>query len=563
MRKTRIIAGVIAALAVQGAPAQAAPGDPYLVYTANREVGGAAILRANPATGAVTEVSRNGPQGRLFVHPYDLAVERDGSLLVVDTGNFVVDPRTRVADGAVIRVDPASGRQSLVSRGGALIDPAGIAIAAGGAVYVVENVGSDGTPGVIRINPRTGAQTRVAEGGALCNPFGVALEPGGSLVVSDYGDLVDAGGNPVIDCPQSSGSLVRVPTDGSAPALLSSGTLLGSPFGVTVAAGGRVVVANEKSVAAGLAAVNPITGALSVLTPNLAYDALRFPQRVAQAPDGSFLVTDFQLTDGNGGIVRVAATGGAQRVLWRGRPFDNPLGIDVVVNHPPRAALSVTPRIVAAETPVSFDASGSLDPEGRALRYDWDLDGDGSFEARSTSPTVTRAWKRDAALSASVRVTDRHGSSAQASASLLVDATAPDIARFRVSARRLLGRAARGARATAAARPRRRIIFRYELSERARVAVAIARARPGRRVDGRCRPARRRLRSGRACTRWRRRVTLRQLAAAGPDQRMFRGRVRGRRLPAGRYRATITGADRVGNRSAASRLRLRVVAPRT
>ena len=125
MRSTRITAGVIAALAMHGAPAQAASGDPYVVYTANRQVGGSVVLRADPTTGAVSEVSRNGAQGRYFVHPYDLAVERDGNLLVVDMGAFAVDPRQRVADGAVIRVDPASGRQSLVSRGGALVDPAG------------------------------------------------------------------------------------------------------------------------------------------------------------------------------------------------------------------------------------------------------------------------------------------------------------------------------------------------------------------------------------------------------------------------------------------------------
>jgi hypothetical protein len=468
----------------------------------------------------------------------------------------------------VIRVDPVTGRQTLVSRGGALVDPAGIAIAPGGTVYVVENVGTTGFPGVIRIDPRTGAQTRIAEGGALCNPFGLALEPGGSLVVSDYGDLVDAGGVTVIDCPLNAGSLVRIPTDGSAPALLSSASLFGSPFGVTVEPGGRILVANEDAVAAGVFAVDPGTGYQSVVTPNVATDALRFPQRIARTPDGSILVTDFQLTDGNGGIVHVARSGGAQRVIWQGRPFDNPLGIAVVVNRPPRAALAVKPNVVAARTLVGFDASGSADPEVRPLRYDWDLDGDGAFEARSVSPTVARRYESSAKVTARVRVTDRHGSTAQAAAPLTVDATAPRVARFRVSSRRLLGRATRaarpGARATGAARPPRRLTFRYRLSERARMAIAISQARPGRRAAGRCRPVRQRTRSRRsACTRWRRRVTLRQLAAAGPNKLVFRGRVRGRRLPAGRYRATAAGADRVGNRSLPSRIRLRVVTPPT
>jgi sugar lactone lactonase YvrE len=563
MRRTRIIVGAIAVLAMLGAPAQAASSDPYVVYTANREIrGGPVVLRADPATGAVSEVSRNGAQGGYFVHPYDLAVERDGSLLVVDMGPFTVTRGQRIRDGAVIRVDPVTGRQTLVSRGGALVDPAGIAIGPGGSVYVVENVGT-ASPGVIRINPNTGAQTRVAEGGDLCNPFGLAFEPGGSLVVSDYGDLLDTSGTTVVDCLRSGGSLIRVPTDGGDPAVLSQGPLFGSPFGLTVEPGGRIVVANEKAVTAGLVGVNPASGYQSILTANLAGDVLRFPQRVARTPDGDFLVTDFQLTDGYGGIVRVDGSGGAQRVAWRGRPFDNPLGIAVVVNRPPRATLAVTPDVVPAETSVGFDASGSADPEGRPLRYDWDLNGDGSFEARSDSPTVTRSWKRSAALTVRVRVVDRHGSTAQAAAPLTVDATKPQVARFRASARTLLGRAPRAPAgvlsAATARRPRRRVAFRYELSERSRVAVALAQAKRGRRVDGRCRRGRPKKRS-RSCRRWVRRVTLRQLGEAGANKLVFSGRVRGRRLPAGRYRATLTGEDRVGNRSEPSRLRLRVVA---
>jgi sugar lactone lactonase YvrE len=57
-------------------------------------------------------------------------------------------------DGAVIRVDPATGAQSLVSKGGALVDPAGVAVAADGALYVIENVGLAGDPAVIRTRAR-------------------------------------------------------------------------------------------------------------------------------------------------------------------------------------------------------------------------------------------------------------------------------------------------------------------------------------------------------------------------------------------------------------------------
>ena len=77
------------------------------------------ILRSDPATGSLVEISRNGPQGNLFHRPYDLAVEADGDLLVADLGE------PEVKDGAIIRVNPYTGRQSLVSSGGLLLRPRG------------------------------------------------------------------------------------------------------------------------------------------------------------------------------------------------------------------------------------------------------------------------------------------------------------------------------------------------------------------------------------------------------------------------------------------------------
>ena len=71
----------------------AAPGDPWVAYVANSVVTkqsapAPVILRADPATGGLAEISRNGAQGDLFRHPYDIAVAGDGSLLVADMGAF-------------------------------------------------------------------------------------------------------------------------------------------------------------------------------------------------------------------------------------------------------------------------------------------------------------------------------------------------------------------------------------------------------------------------------------------------------------------------------------------
>src|SRR5215210_4891382 len=137
------LAVLLAALAVPLLPgsALAAPGDPWVVYVANSVVtkesaASPVVLRANPATGGLTEISRNGDQGDLFRHPYDIAVAADGSLLVADMGAYAT-PTDRTPDGRVIRVDPVSGRQSLVASGNLLVDPAGLTLAPDGLVYVV------------------------------------------------------------------------------------------------------------------------------------------------------------------------------------------------------------------------------------------------------------------------------------------------------------------------------------------------------------------------------------------------------------------------------------------
>jgi sugar lactone lactonase YvrE len=569
MRRTRILPCLLLALAAPAAPAEAAPDNPYVVYVANRQVARGqsqwpVILSADAGTGALTELSRNGRQGNLFVHPYDLAVERDGSLIVVDMGRFASEDPT--PDGAVVRVDPRNGAQSLVSKGGELVDPAGVAVAPDGSLYVIENVGAGGLRGVIRIDPVSGAQTIVAQGGELCNPFGIAFEPGGDLVVSDYGTLV-LSGRPIVECPtRPTGGLLRIERASGRQTVISEGSLLRSPFGVAVEPGGRILVANEGvTAAAAIVAVDPASGQQSVVTPNTMDDVFRFPERPALTPDGQLLVTDFELVDRYGGIVRVEPVGGAQTTAWQGVLFNNPLGIAVAVNRPPTASLTASPQVVGAGQPVTLDASGSTDPDGLALHYDWDLDGDGAFESRTVSPTRSLAYPDSRTLTAQVWVSDPHRSTATASAVLTVDATAPLLDRFGASARTLLGRAPsrRGRAVSPAARPRRATTFRYRLSESAAVVMRIERALPGRHVRGGCRaPGRRPVPRRARCTRWRGVIVLREQEAAGANSLRFSGRVGGRRLVAGRYRASAEATDAVGNRSQPTSIRLRVVSRR-
>jgi hypothetical protein len=429
-----------------------------------------------------------------------------------------------------------------------MVDPAGLAVAPSGQVWVADNLAPDGDGRIIRVDPSTGAQTTVTEGGRLDLPFGIALEPGGSLVVANREAAGDR--DPCV----AAGKVVRVDPVTGAQELVSEVNDLYRPLGLAVQADGGLVVANECSGHGGLIGVDPLGGAQSVITSNNTHDVLETPERIAFDPGGALLVTDYNVgSDDDGGIVRVEPETGAQSLVRAGELFNHPLGIAAVVNRPPVAALSVDPPAVAAGRPVRFDASGSSDPERLRLVYEWDLDGDGSFEAGSgTTTTATRTFGRHGPATVRMRVNDPHGGRAVAEATVSVDGAVPIITQVHTGSR-VLGVGSRSGGSAARRTPPRATSIRFSLSEPAAVGVKIERARFGRRTPGaRCRV---RAKRGRRCVRW---VPVRAIGHAGAaGANSIRLTARG--LRPGRHRLVLTAVDAVGNASARRTLSLRVV----
>jgi len=526
MRFTAVLLTAIALSLLPGT-AFAGPGDPWVAYVANSVVTkqsapAAVILRADPATGGLTEISRNGAQGDLFRHPYDIVVDRDGSLLVADMGAFATST-DHTADGRIIRVDPVTGVQSVVTQGNLLVDPAGLTLGRDGLIYVVENVGTLGTPSVVSVNPANGAQTLVTQGGQLCYPFGIAAEADGSLLVTNYGDFSD--GTTVINCVYDFGALVRIDKDTHDQSIVSRnapewGNLFRNPLGLTVEPSGRVLLVNQNGATA-LVAVDPVTGVQDAETPNTASDRVVVPQRPALTPAGDVVLSDFTLDDQEGGLVSVDLPDGSQSLLRQDRKlFNNPLGVAVVANRPPVPAVSVSPPVVAGGHAVTLDASGSRDPEGERLRYEWDLDGNGSFETPGgTTPAISHAYSGTTTLTAHVRVTDPHGSSGVAGGLVRVDSIRPVISALRI----------------------RGTLITYRLSEDARVTIKLQR---------------------KVRKRWRAVRTLRQDGKAGKNRLRVNPRARAamRKPKRVRYRVQAYAVDVVGNRSAPVRLRVSAAA---
>lgn len=94
-------------------------------------------------------------------------------------------------------------------------------------------------------------------------------------------------------------------------------------------------------------------------------------------------------------------------------------------NQAPVAVATATPTIGAAPLKVTFDGTGSHDPDpGDVLSYAWDLDGDGAFDdSTAARPTHTYTSKGD--YTASLRVADDHGATATDSVTISVGNTAP------------------------------------------------------------------------------------------------------------------------------------------
>lgn len=79
---------------------------------------------------------------------------------------------------------------------------------------------------------------------------------------------------------------------------------------------------------------------------------------------------------------------------------------------------------------VTFDASKSEDrsPEGKIVRYEWDLNGDGTYEECTTSPTLTHSYLDDGNYKVRLRVVDDDGATARSSLSIKVKNRPPNAA---------------------------------------------------------------------------------------------------------------------------------------
>jgi glucose/arabinose dehydrogenase len=114
-------------------------------------------------------------------------------------------------------------------------------------------------------------------------------------------------------------------------------------------------------------------------------DGAAGPVDLEIGPNGDLFYADF-----NGGTIR--------RIQY------------AAANQPPVAHATANPTSGAVPLTVSFDGSGSSDPEGGTLTYEWDIDGDGAFDD-STSSQPAHTYNTAGDYQVGLRVTDSQGAS--------------------------------------------------------------------------------------------------------------------------------------------------------
>jgi len=235
-----------------------------------------AVLQVDPVTGNRTVVSgcvgfdittglcQVRGSGPSFRRPLALAVEADGSLVVVDAG-FTFN--------GVLRVDPVTGNRVVLSdrfvgTGPPFEFPLALAVEANG-ILVVVNAGFTFN-GVLRVDPATGDRVVlsgrfVGAGPLFLSPLALAVEADGSLVAVDAGLKAVVRVNPVTGDRHIVSGCTHFDL-GSPDCMntIGSGPSFSLPASIAIAPDGFLVVTDF-----GLAAVllvDPQTGDRSILS---------------------------------------------------------------------------------------------------------------------------------------------------------------------------------------------------------------------------------------------------------------------------------------------------------
>ena len=324
---------------VVAVPPQPRLGDILVIDPEAGVNGSGALFSVDLFNGSRSLISNFGmnAQGVSGLHPFGVAIDSSGNILVIDPGVGAVR-------GQLSRVNPANGNRITVSdfsndfQGPIGVEPYGVAVDASGSILVTDPfAGTSGRGPLFRVNPTTGNRTVLsdfgnsAQGTLGFDPYGVVVDASGNILVID----LDAGTN-------GRGALFRVnPSTGSRTVISdfgnnAQGTLGNNPTGVALGSSGTILVIDQTagtSFSGALFGVNPSNGNRTMISDfgNSAQGPLGLnPTGVALHFSGMILVIDANTGSNFSGVLFGVDPSGGNRILISdfGDPSKGLAGVD-------------------------------------------------------------------------------------------------------------------------------------------------------------------------------------------------------------------------------------------